>query len=427
MKKYQSVFRLLGLAASIAFVVSFAKGTRLLAAPSFSSAVKAAPQPKTDSRRLWPALWNEMSAQLSTMPEVTNDTRPALPPRLKSLIESSQPQAGDILLAILAEPENPLYRKATNAFVRSWNTMTAEQIEAYFQNALVFKASPRPTYPQGVEAEIRLEYQMARGPSGSVGWNAWPLEDEMGFKSEDFKTWTTIFLDGQQRGDPFYFYGPGATVGWISTQKLDVGTHSISMTLRYEYSLHGEKRSGQVSSSDFAFEIVPSVTNELAVVPSPQLDALVLSNLRFAETEEFFDSPWRRRMLTENTDSDAWDPTETYSEGGAEYRLHLPAWRLIKPLPVDLCFEVTMQVEGRRDSYHAGQLVVLRGETFGTYFTLREESRFIATSQKNRWTLVPVRFVLKPSRTVALTDPGVTGYYSHTLTTGVMRLKISYR
>ena len=412
MKKHPFASRLSALAV---VACSFTGGAQVRAAP-----LSAASPQKMDSRQKWPALWSEMFAQISAMPAATDVTSPDLPPRLKSLIESSQPQSGDILLEISREPQNPLYRKAIKAFVRSWNTMTPAQIEAYFQSTLGFTASTRESYPQDAEAGIRLEYDIAPGQSS---WNSWPLE-ETGFKSEDFKTWTTISLDGQPRDKPFSYYGPGATVGWIMTQKLGVGTHTISMTLRYEYLLRGEKHSGQVASPLFSFEIVPPEENDLAVPSSRELDALVVSDLQFAETEAVFDAPWRRRFLAENTNSEAWSDNKTYSDNSGTFGFHLPSFNLAKPLPVDLCFEVTMKVEGRRESYPAGQLLILRGDTSCTHFDLRQESFFLL-NRKGRSGLVPVRFVLQPSRSIALTNPKVTGYYPRVITTGVMRLKLS--
>jgi hypothetical protein len=364
-----------------------------------------------------------MSALLSGMPEIKNGTKPDLPPRLQSLIASSQPQAGDVLLDVIAEPANPSHRSATNAFVRSWNAMTPAQIRTYFQRALVFTAENRPAYPQKQEVMIGLDYSIRYGHGG------WPDLKETGFKDEDFRTRTLRWLDGRALGELTY-KGKAAWAGWISTDKLARGTHTVKVALEYDYSLRGENFSDRIEAEPFSFEITPANTpNHLIAPASPELDKLVLANLQFAETDDYFEaSTWRRNFLKNNTNSQAWGANSTYYAHGAVHDFHAPSWRLLKPLPVDLCFEVTMKVHGTGETYQAGWIQVLKGETSGTHFTLRNEDDFIRKRIKLKTKtaqLVPVQYILRPSRARALMDPRVTQYYPRVITTKVLRFKMT--
>lgn len=376
-----------------------------------------------DSREKWPDLWRQLAKELAATREITDATKPELPNSLKNLIASSQPRAGDILLALIDEPANPFHRRATNAFVQSWDTMAPQQIETYFQSAFRFCTSMRPSYPQGAENSIELDY------STIYGWGGWPnsSETKFGEDDKDFKTTMSRSLDGQPEVELISYWGGRATMGWLPTGKLGVGVHFLTLKLSYEYLFHGQRYHSQVLASLF-FEIVAASTDVLRAPPDNLLDSLILSRLKFGETEQTLESPWRRDFIAANTNSQAWEPTSEVEGNGMRHAFHFPAWQLNRPLPVDLCFDVTMKVAGTRESYDAGQILVLRGETSATSFTLSDTFQLLQSRRPLRVgkpLFLRVYFVLRPSLKVALSNRKVTQYYPKVITTGKMRLKIT--
>ena len=58
--------------------------------------------------------------------------------------------------------------------------------------------------------------------------------------------------------------------------------------------------------------------------------------------------------------ADWWRPQVTWKgRDGRPGGLHVPVWRLEKPLSVDLCFEVTIRLEGTGEEFPGDPLIVL--------------------------------------------------------------------
>ena len=90
---------------------------------------------------------------------------PPVPTELKELIVSNQPQSGDILLSIIANPAHSFRRRAARAFSLAWDSMSAQQIQTYVQCTLRLTAGRRERYPQGMKSAVGMGYHLLRVPN----------------------------------------------------------------------------------------------------------------------------------------------------------------------------------------------------------------------------------------------------------------------
>ena len=102
---------------------------------------------------------------------------------LRGLIERHQPGSGDLLVAILAQPNHRLYRRALRTIVATWDAATPDQIDRYVQQVVTLKTNDhRARFPAKVGAMISVNVQLRDG------WTGWPQPDPKGFT---FQTRTT--------------------------------------------------------------------------------------------------------------------------------------------------------------------------------------------------------------------------------------------
>jgi hypothetical protein len=342
-----------------------------------------------------------------------------LAPEMRELILESQPRAGDYLLSVIGNPKHPLHRLAVNAFVQTWDSMTAEQIRTYLQKSLITTFYGRTKLPREVDAMIGMGYQFRHG------WGGRPASEKL-----NFVTRTIHSLDANQYGNPYRYphASSGCTTGWVKTKDLSVGRHTISFVVEFEADHHGKKVTGSVRSDEFVFEMLPADTPDDLIAPKDaEVEKLVRKALRVVETEEELQDKRGGivrfdKIAPKDVEQDWWRPQITWKEpDGKPNGLHVPVWRLESPLPVDLCFEVTIRVEGTKEEFKGYPLVKQKGTTQHLgYFCPRETAALV----KGRSGYVPVRLILKPSRAVALTSTNVTSYYPSEIVTDVLRMKV---
>jgi len=331
---------------------------------------------------------------------------------LRGLIERHQPGSGDLLVAILAQPNHRLYRRALRTIVATWDAATPDQIEAYIRGAVTLKSTHRPKFPAKVGALISVEAQLRDG------WTGWPpLEGEKKF---DFRCRTTRFVDGKPYEKPFECPFPFATVGWYKVGELAEGKHTIHAVLEYEFTQRGEKRKGEIRSKESSFEVVSADTPDTLVAPSSEkMSKAVRHSLRVREPksiEQLFDGTPREAMM-----SDPEPPQVSWeSAAGRRASLHCPVWELTTPLDVDLCFDVEIHDVKTGKVYPADAILVRRGQKSKGYIYPREVRAF---ANDNAGT-VKVKVLLKPSRALALSDTGITTYFAESIETGELRLVV---
>ncbi len=340
--------------------------------------------------------------------------------KLKELVEAHQPESGDHLLSIISNPADKLNKAAVLLFVKSWESMSAQQIESYCQSALVLKVEARKRYPQGVDAWIGMSY-------GSMyDFSSWPWHGET-YESPLFRTHGTCFLDGDQNGKPYNFYGPQAGVGGIRLKDLALGKHTCSMVLDYDFMHHGKMLKGSMRSRDSEFEIISSsAPNELIAPKDPKVKKLVEESFEFEETipTPVFNGP----LYFSGTNApvavkfpDRWDPQMTWkSSSGKQRGVHLPCWKVAQKLPVDLCFKVTILDTKTQERFPCTSIILRKGDVHEYCFLVDDGESFT----RGRSGFISIQVILTPSRELALTSLRVSRYYPETITSPVMNAKV---
>jgi hypothetical protein len=345
---------------------------------------------------------DELHQLLSEAPGLVGESRQPLSTELGRLIKSHQPKATNYLLSIIADRDDGLNRRATNAFLQTWNETSVEQAETYFRRSFELSVKARKHYPIGADASIQMAYAVR------YGWGGWPVEAKV-----QFDTRTSHFLDGKAMGEPFAYQGPMACTGWVRTKDLRLGKHTLSLVVDYEFSHRGAKHKGRLRSEEFSFEITDAEAPDgLAAARTPEDDAAVRDGFRMAETEE--------RITGKGSDPRTSQITWSSPSGGAG-GLHVPVWKVSAGLPVDLCFDVEMRVVKTGETIPCDALFLRRGEAGQGYFIPRLPQDFAY----GRSGLIPVKIILKPSRGLALTYPEVKHYYSGGITSDVLQVMVS--
>jgi hypothetical protein len=355
----------------------------------------------------------ELRDALAKLPPLEEERRAELPEALTRLISAHQPQTGDFLVGLAGAPKDPLHRQAVNAIVQTWDTMSPGQIETYLRHSLLpVVYEHRPCYPRGVDAMIGMGYQFR------LGWASRPpASDRL-----QLVTLTTHYRDGKRYGKPYrYPYASsGCTTGWVRTGDLALGRHTVAMEVAFELEHRGKKLTGSVRSEEVAFEVVADLRDDLIAPRDAEVARQVRAALTIRETEE--ESPRGEIMRFPFAEKvDYWRPQITWNEAGKANGLHVPIWRVVKPLPVDVCFEVVLRLEGTKEEYPAGSLIVHRGTTRNLGYFCPNDVHKLAQGRSG---FLPVRVILRPSRMLALTDAKVTRYFPEEVVSDVVRLKV---
>ena len=390
--------------------------TSVIDTPQKVSLSSAATFTKTNVRQKWPRLWSDLLFGLLSTPD--NDVESgSLPLSLEKLIVSNQPQSGNLLLSVLTDTNHPTHRRAVNAFVNTWETMSPLQLRAYFQSAMRLTLRQRPTFPVGVPGAVGFDYTV------NYGWSGWPKRGDASFPADNFKTHTTHFLDGKEHST-FDFQGPMATTEWIDTNNLSLGKHAVSSVIKYEYSYRGEKFEDEVRSPLWSFEIVADTKDDLVAAPDLRIDALVKRSFQVMETEQSLGntSASSSDLPSEVAlgDLEVWKPQVTWDGKDGLNGYHFPMWKMTQALPVDLCFETEIEDLETGKKFPGNSVIVPRGEVRNDYIYPDATDEFT----QGRSGFVRIRITFKPSRMHALSDPRIKSYYGKSFSTDVMRAKL---
>lgn len=369
----------------------------LAAAPlqAQQDAPQAAAPARIESRE---QLESSLRQALSAQPEPWGESKEPLPQVLAALIESNQPRSGDFLLALAGDGKSPLQRRAVNAFVESWKSMSAEQISAYLRAAMVFDVAARAHYPEGFNVYVGCSYKPR------FGWGGFPSE---GF---ELSTSTLGLLDGQPWDKPYPYKGPMAGTYPLQTGKLALGEHSVVMRLDFEFEHNGRHGAGQLESRPFRFSIVNSdQPDDLEGVHGVEDEGLLKT---FFEASE----PPADAVAVPGQ-PDPWRPQTTWKGHG----LHCPGWRLLQPLPFALTFDVEIiDADGR--AFKGDQVLVKAGQSYESFFAPYAPREFEEAHPNADW--VPVQVVLQPSYERALCYPDIKSFYAGKLQLDGLHIKI---
>lgn len=347
---------------------------------------------------------------LSALPEIDGESPEDIPAELRDYLVAGQPQAGSELLSIIRKPDNPLHRRATNALLQIWQSLSPEQIETYFRLSMTAYVSARPTYPQGLAAYVGAGYRIR------YGWGGWPRVEGIKMLTSSQK-----YLDGQAYGDAFRYNGHQASAGGLKIDKLLPGKHTAQIITAYTISHRDNTYTGKVASDVVSFQIVGTKhARNLAAPDDPSLTASVHGAFRISEVRD----PNDRDSVLGGFSGYLWKPQNSaYRRGDPdEFAVHMPIYSLTKALPVDLCFDVDVIVGQTGQVYKGEPFVIEKGRKGELgYFGLDSTDMFdfVQTHQG----FVPVRIRLTPSRTRAFSDRRVKKYFPGTLTSQPLRVK----
>ena len=159
----------------------------------------------------------DVRKMLAVLPEVHGESKPDIPKTMKDRMIELQPILGDALLDIIEDLDDKLNRRATNALLKIWDSLSNEQIENYFVTVFELWTEYRQLYPVGIEAYIAMNYRL-----NEFSWGGIPEAEDV-----RIKTTTRHFLDAEPYRKAFSYEGPGARTGSIRTEDLELGEHSF--------------------------------------------------------------------------------------------------------------------------------------------------------------------------------------------------------
>ncbi len=321
---------------------------------------------------------------------------------VKGFVAAHQPKSGDVLLKIISDPNHELRRPATRLFCETCASGPSRHLHKYLQTAFSLQAVHRRRYPQGIDALIETRYWH---PDGSIGWP----------KGLRWQVRMIHELDGKPHGKPatYDYPGGGPATAWINAGKLGQGQYSVRFDVDYTFTHRDGKQQGKIRSPEHAFAVGPAVLADDLIAPT---DAALAKQVR-----------QRLRMLDYHGQDGnrkvrrPWHPQISVAEdaSGPKRGLHMPVWSVQEPLPVDLCFDVTIRdAVGKR--FPGKPLVLPRGKIGGGHFEPRDPRGFC----DGRDGFVHVEIDLKPSRSQALNDPAITSYFAWPVTSPTLRAKI---
>lgn len=326
---------------------------------------------------------------------------------------------GDVLLALCESNDEFIAKRASTILVRFFDDLTDAQAERYFNAGFVHFAEKRDRYPLGIDVAIGLGFRLQFGHEG--------LPKDRKYK---FKTTTRHFLDDKEFGEPYRYESHGAASGYVKLKEQPLGRHRIRMTTVWEFKRGERTLKGSFETTDLDFEITAADTpDNLVAEPDPELTKTVQEAVQFRESDSSFQ---RRSQFRPRSMERDWRPT-TYTLGkdgtGPVYTLHTPAWRMNRLLPVDLAYQMNMKVEGTGIEIPCYDAIVLAGErtytrhvhTAGPLDELVQ--RLLKHADKNGF--VKVRIALTPSRKTALENPKIKKYFPETITSEVLRIRVS--
>jgi hypothetical protein len=353
----------------------------LLAALCAPAQVLAAPVEAVPAARFASpeAAHKYLRAALEPLPIPRGESAEALPAPLLSTIEASQPQSGQALLEIIADKKSALHRRAVNAFVAAWQSMSGEQIVQYFSLQMEPQSRLRSRYPEAFEASGQVSYGLGYGWGGRV--RDFPIR----VRSE-------FFVDGKPFGEARSYSTDGepAASGSVKTSGLAPGAHTAALSLDFAFEHGGATHRGRLRSPNYTFAIVDA--------DSPDDLEVVKDDAARARVEK------------------ALVPTGPYaatlsgrSAAQGRYGLGVPGWALNDSLPFALCFDVEFHEGGK--VYAGGPLSLPAGRGYTGAFNLQDIDKFIA----GRAGRVPVKVVLRPSYHQALSDSEIKSFYGGTL------------
>jgi hypothetical protein len=353
-----------------------------------------------------------------------------LPNELRYLIADHQPGSGDLLLAMAADEKGQFWYETRHLFVQAWDVMTADQLDRHIRQTVRLGTTHRPKFPAKVPAMISFEAGLRDAGTD------WPNPVPKGFT---FRARTTRYLDGKPYDKPYDRNDPVATVGLYRVGELSEGKHTIHAVMEYEFTQNGQKRKGEIRSKDSTFEVVSADTPDDLIAPKSDAltkavhDALKFLNYEGEDNRPAFGGPFGGRLI--DGANVPWNPQVSWQvDKDKKAGIYCPVCELRKSVPDDLCFDVEIRDVKTGKAYPADPIVLIGNPkteagavdlllTLGPirgYVVPRNPRAFA----EGRDGFVPVKVVFKPSRGLALSNPGVTRYFAEEIESGELKMRV---
>ena len=355
-----------------------------------------------------------------------------VPGSIATAITPHLPDSGDWLLDLIATSNEHLRGRACPIFRAYFDRMSDAQMTRYLELNLVHEVRARPKYLAGSDATIDLRVGFLAGDRGLPH----PI------RLHPVQTTTTCLLDGKPYGEPVDRTGPLRTkdetnaffrkpvpsvrVHRLPLTELTAGEHRLKLISTYRYEYGDRTFSGRFESPEQRFVVSDDQTDELLAPSDAELTDAVTESFQLAESSLNFQNPekwgndiyytwhphtvWNRKQEGEN---ETWDG------------LHSAVWRTRKPLPVDLCFDVALEIEKTGEVLAGEQLFALHGEReYGCVLPADpQDPRLREAADEEGY--VRVHAILTPSRSLAYSRAEVSRYFGQPIRSGVFRLRLS--
>ncbi|MFO0816737.1 MAG: M56 family metallopeptidase [Pirellulales bacterium] len=342
---------------------------------------------------------------------------------LRGLTLEQRPDSITRLLTLVRDGTMDSPDPASLVFAAIWESLDRDERSRYLQASMTSFANMRAKYPAGGDAAIAVGTRFRSDYAG--------LPRNRPITSE---TLTTTYLDGQPVGTPFKYPLHTTVAHWLKTGNLSPGRHAIRLVTDYQFQDGGEEYRGRYESPEYAFEVVvEKLPNTLVAPVTAEVRRLFDENFEMLETLPIEAGEGRSKVdMVESADKiePQWRPLIRWNAQGEEpaWGLHTPHWRLLSPLPVDLCFRAEWLIEATGESIACSDIVVPAGQLGTGYFyplannpaDLRKSLKAAADDQG----FVKLKIRLIPSYELALTRTEVERYVDVAVVSTVMRARM---
>jgi hypothetical protein len=290
---------------------------------------------------------------------------------------------------------SPVARMAADVLMQYRDQLTAEHWENILEGRQ-YVFGHRESYPAGIHAR-------------ADGYSLIPL-GYVFIRSEEAQILTTetkVHSDGKQ------MYPSGTKgLGWrdnsfsIGFGRLSVGPHTLQLKTTYEFRLGDVTVTGVNTSPECHVEITAADTpDHLAAEVDEQLIAQVEAALVVGSTDEAQEVTYSVPVNTRSVEA-GWSKSTV--------KIVVPAIKVTTPLPVSLCMNPEIYVEGENRPMTRLPWVVPKGRMstriLENWVPDPRLSELLGKTAYSEGRL-PAKLVLRPSRAQALSEPPIQKYY----------------
>lgn len=316
------------------------------------------------------------------------------------VIKSGMPDTGDALIKIISERDNAMRVVAINLISMVLDALTLAQIESLAHAQIASYVSGHSKYLKGTESYIGTGYIYAL-----------QVDEKNRVQTRSYK-----YLDGEQYGDSNHHSGMMASSGGIHLKDLDYGTHTVKTVTEYELNHNGVIIKGKAESPELTFEIVRRKASRKYATPHDRAQGKAVRNASsFIETRDVVTT--QEDLSPRN--SEPWKPGNTMQFKGSDniYAGHFPFFRVSEGLPVDLSFEVEIELVDTGEILEGAPIFVRKGSMGHR----RLEPKDLQSFFLSREGYVSLKATLTPKMP---DSPSQNNYYNDSFESPVVRAKV---